>query len=308
MSTLGNFLSSLLPRLNKIDVLEDIRITRGELENIVKPVYEDASRHFVNGKNIKSESLTVLNKVFIRNLEQVIHMEKIHVNRKRDNLILAVNDRIANLIENAKEIESKIEAVFEKDILRDGLTAKKAVLIRAAEYLSFISRYTIDLANYAYNEELYIRSLDDSFRDIPPAKIKLIEKNMPAFATLLGFFSIDPEEFKSRYESVPDVFVTITNYEKLSSVYDESKLNPVSAPIMTGFEYSPIYHIGTLWAEWQAARYKSYADKKQMLELKRLALQTEEQERKDPKIKKQIEILNERITKLDYKMASIEGK
>lgn len=308
MSTLGKFLETLLPRLNKSKVAEDIRITRGELENIVEPTYKEAVRFFTNSKSIKSEDLKEITVSFMRNIDNNVFIFDTYKNRKRENIVLSINDRIPNLIKNTKEIESKIEDLFEKDIIRDGLTAKKAALLRAAEYLSFISRYSIDLINYIYNEELYTRSLDDSYKDMPPIKVNLIKNNITNYANLLNFFSIDPEEFKDRYNKIPDIFVNIKEYTKISAVYEENILNPVSAPTITGFEYSPIYHIGMLWAEWQASRYKAYSEKKQMLELKRLALDLEDSDRKDPKIQKQIKILNERITEFEYKMASIEGK
>jgi len=304
---LANFIERLLPRMDKSRILEDVRMTRSEIENILSPTYTEAVKFFSNEKQFKSEKVKELTSIFYRNFDNNVSFNNAHQNKKERTIIQTIQVRIPNLIKNAQELETQIEAIFSRDIIREGLTAKKAALIRAAEYLSFVSRFSIDFLNYMYTQEMLVRSFDIEESDLPPKKIEMIEKNIGVYASLFGAFSVDPDEFKNKYSKVPDIYITVSEYSKAVTMHDETTIDPIQAPIIKGFEYNPVYHLRMLYAEWQADRYKAYRDKKRVLEVKLLNLELENEGKHDPKLQKEAEYIQNRINTIEYKMSKIEG-
>ena len=290
-----DFIRSILPRLHKDQILEDLRITSGELDKCVRPAYEDAAKYFKSGKLKSSESAEV-STAFYRNYKGS------HVNKQ--NMILEIESKLGNVIKNLAFVTEQNEDLLERDVLRDGLTAKKAILVRSAEQLSFIARYSIDLLNHVYMCET--KTLDGAVTNLVPIQLAALIANVPNFAAIFSVFAKEPEKFKADFDTMPDVVLNEKTYASLSSVYDADKLDPLQTLLIAGFEGNPIYHLRLVVAEWQAERYKLNKDKKRMLELRLLNLKMIAEKNPDPKIEQEIEYIQNRIESLEFKMKKME--
>jgi len=302
---ISKFLSSLIPHIKKTSILEDMRITRAEIDNIARPSWDEAARFFTSKDSIKSSEVKALSEIFYRNFDQVQGFKNTYKNKYGLNMVQTVKSRFENFVKNAEDLEERLQAAFDTDVLKEGMTARKTALLRASEYFSFASRFSIDLLNYIYSKELKTMGSDES-SDLIKKRSDAIEKNIAVFAVVFSFFSIETEEFKDYYNKVPDVFLSAMQYKHIAELFDESTYDPVKPPTLVGFEYSPIYHIRMAISEWQAARYKSYKDKKTILELKLMNLKFASEDKKDPKLEKQIDYLQSRIDDIDFEMSKIE--
>lgn len=291
---LSDFISSILPRLRKDEVLEDLRITAGELANVVTPAYVDANKYLKSSKFDSPEAQEAI-KTFYRNYK---------ADRTNKNIVVEIHDRLPNLLKNLQFVSDQNDDLLERDILKDGLTAKKAILLRAAEQLSFISRYSVDFLNYLLVVET-LKKDGQAERSAPIIEKKLID-NVVNFARLLAVYGKDPEDFAEVFETLPEVVVNEKTYGALAAAYSADKLDPMETLLMSGFEANPIYHIRLVVAEWQADRYKVYKDKKRMLELRLLQLKMLDDKNPDPKIEREIEYIQNRIEGLEFKMAKME--
>lgn len=291
---LSDFISSILPRLRKDEVLEDLRITAGELANVVTPAYVDANKYFKSSKFESPEAQEAI-KTFYRNYK---------ADRTNKNIVVEIHDRLPNLLKNLQFVSEQNDDLLERDILKDGLTAKKAILLRAAEQLSFISRYSIDLLNYLLVVET-LKKGGHAERAAPIIEKKLID-NVVNFGRLLAVYGKDPEDFVEVFDTLPEVVVNEKTYAALAAAYSADKLDPMETLLMSGFEANPIYHIRLIVAEWQADRYKVYKDKKRMLELRLLQLKMMDDKNPDPKIEREIEYVQNRIEGIEFKMAKME--
>lgn len=294
-----DFFQSLLPRLKKDEVMEDLRVTESELVNAVMPVYEDGAKFFAKEK-FKSEAAKDLSMVFYRNYS-------LAKAGKAATLVNEIESRLKNVRSNIQLIVEANEALLEADMIKDGLTAKKTILIRCSEQLSFVTRYAIDLLNYIYVVET--RELGkgdpDSTHLVPAIEQRLVA-NVANFARLLSIFGDETSELKKKFDDMPDVVVNTKTYHALSAVYSDSKLDPFTTLMVQGFEGNPIYHIRMMFAEWQANRYKCYKDKKKMLELRLLNLKVMQEKDGDPKLDREIQYVQGRIESYEYKMAKME--
>lgn len=292
------FMESLLPRLGKDRILEDIKITLQELETLVVPAVDQAS-DYLNTHKPKSDGNKALETLFYRTYKPR--------GRKGVAIFHDVRKVLPDLIKNLRTVEGMIEDIFEREVINEGLTAKKASLIRTAEAISFTSNYTLDLLNLYYvNEASEAGAEVKESMSLAPVVVRNIESRIGRYAMTLNKWAIKPADFLRIVGKIPDVIIASNNEEALKANYTEKDLDPFGSPLMQGFVGNPIYHIRLNIAEWQTRRYKSNKDKKKVLELQLLHLEYLNQGKNDPKLEKEIQYVQSRIEKTDRKIREAE--
>lgn len=290
-----SFVKALLPRIEKNTVIEDMRITIAELENIVLASYTTAADHFKLNK-FKSKILIELNNDFFRNFSSG--------GVKQPNYIAEINKALSNVKLNAVYIESLLEELFERDIINEGLSAKKAILLRSASNLSFISRYMVDLLNYTYVVEA--AEISGTKPELSKATLKHIKSNFSKFARLYSDFAMDNKRYESLIGKIPEVILSSKNENALKGMFTDKDMDPFESRHLQGFTASPIYHLRLTIAEWQASRYKANKDKKKVLELRLLHLSLLMDDKKDAKLEKEIDYVQNRVDKISRYLQEVE--
>lgn len=297
--SLYSFLKEMLPHLDKDNVQEDIRITIDELTNIVMPSYSAASANFKSNK-LKSPANAELSKIFYKNAD-------LQGMSKQASFIGDIDVRLKFLRENAIYIQGLVEDLMERDIIKDGLTAKKAVILKAASNISFLSRYSIDLLNIvAINESKDTGSEFNKDLDIPPIKRSKTEAAFPHFSRVFADYAIPPTEFEKIIGKIPEVNVSEKSQNVIKGVYKDNEIDPLASGYISGFDHSPIYTIRLLFAEWQAKRYDANKNKKKMLEMRLMYLKMQKENKQEPKIEQEIEYLQNRINRIDQYLRDVE--
>lgn len=293
-----DFVKKLLPHIDKADVLEDIEVTTTELTTGAIPCYQSATVYFKTA-DIKAANNKDIIKVFYRNYE-------LTPRKRKDNIVADINDAFINIRANLDYLSEEIENLFTKDIIKDGLTLRKAVLLRTAEHISFITRYSIDILNLIYVNEAVAKKadLEEGFKGNDHFN-KLTNKNLYVFARLLYTYNVKLDTFKQLMGRSIEITVNERTIDNIVAAYKEEEVDPLGSAVVQEFEYNPIYHIRLIIAEWQADRYKGFKDKKKMLELRLLHLRSLEQG-SDPKLEKEIEYIQDRVTTIEYKMSKME--
>jgi hypothetical protein len=295
---LYDFAKRLLPSLEKNRIIEDLRVTLAEIENSVVSNYSVATEFFKMNR-MKSSEVKDISDEFYRNINDK--------SIKQSSVIADIYRRLPNLVENTKYLATLIEAEMEQDVIRDGMTARKILMVRAAESISFLSGYMLDLLNYVYVQETAVVSEDSDAFDLSVVKIKHVENNMSRFAKVLGEYAVQPNEFRKVIKEIPEVVVNEKTQMSVSGVYKESTLDPFSTGyMMSGFYYNPIYHVRLAISEWQAGRYKANKDKKKVLELRLLHLKLKAENKSDPKLEQEITYLQSRIDKIERELKRVE--
>lgn len=293
------YLKSILPFFKKEVLLEDLRVSRSELSQAVIPSYKQAAEFFKN-KPFKSAQAKALNTLFFNGYSE---------RSGRGNLVVEIEGRLQAFAQNMDTVQEMSEDLLAADILADGLSAKKAILVRAADYMGVMVDFMLDLLAVVYYHES-IEKLDGNAQEtlaINKFTMDKVEKCAADFGRLLQVYGQDNTGFLDALKNVPDVVVNSKTSETIVSVYREDKLDPVGAPLTNNFQGSPIYAWRLRQAERQAARYKLNKDKKKMLELRLLYLKGLLEEKPDPAIEKEIEYLQSRIEKLEYEIKQQEG-
>ena len=291
-----SFIQSLLPFLKKDDVLEDLRVTKAELELTVAPSFESADKYYGN-KKFESKDAQGINQAFFRNYTAQ--------GSKKNSFIAEISSKMKDILLNLKYVTEQLEELLEHDVIREGLTAKKAILVNYAEVFSDFSRRATDLLIYVYTAEAKAAGGSEEANSINPSLEKTIMILMPDFANGVSAISVAHNKFVKSIEEAPDAVVNEKTADSVAAVFGDEKINSQSLP-MHNFERNPIYHIRLVIAEWQANRYKSMQNKKRLLELRLLNLKSLQDETPDPAIEKEIVYLQNRIEGIEYKMHQME--
>lgn len=294
-----SFVKSMLPHLTKNQVLDDLRNTAQELDEIAKPSFKAAADFFRTAK-FKSDEVNKAQTLFYSKFDR-------HGASKQSSFVGEIQMRLQHLRENVDYIEDQIEAIFERDIFAEGLTAKKALLMRAAEHMSFISRMSLDVLNYIYTQEARAVGVDiETTVELSPAEIKHVELNMATFSSLLSDYGIPNKDFVKMFVSIPEIMVNSKSAAQVSQVFKETDLDPFQSHYAPGFIGNPIYHLRLIISEWQAARYRANKDKKRMLELRLLHLELLNEKKADPKIEQEMEYTRNRVIKIERYLREVE--
>lgn len=297
--SLTTYIGSLLPKFGRNRVIEDLRITRTELETVAIASYHESLKT-MSTWDFKSEEAKGLVNIFNRNIKT----------SKADNMIVSIFKGLEKLKDILDVTEDRVEKIMEETVISEGITCLKANLIKTIEISGFVSRYSVKLLNYLYVVETAALKADTRYiRDnYSPAELMMIEKSFTDFAIAFGVVTRTKQEFSKMLDDIPDVIITSGSSELVASALDHNKIDPLR---LSGFNpsstsFNPIYHIGIMVAEWQANRYKESKELKKVLELRLLNLQLIEEKAPNAKLEEEIAYVQSRIQGLDYKIQKME--
>ncbi len=285
-----SFIKTLVPGLERNEVKEDIRITKKEIDDKSIPLYSDAAKYFIRTP-FRSKKTEELNNTFMRALGK---------SREYKNMLDAANQLMPEVSANLTFLEEQMDSVFAEKIISSAVTYKKAIILRALDYIGFVSIYSLNLLTLVYHYENEGNDLGGySDIEISPVRIKTIETNVANFARILKVYGVSHSNFQNIYKSLPDVKL---NDEFINAISElkEKNLDELGIVTAQGFEGNPVYHYRLMFAEWQANRYKLNKEKKKYLELRLMQLKMKNDNEEDPGLDKEVKYLSERIEKLEY--------
>lgn len=291
-----DFIKSLLPTFGKSRLEEEATITRGELEKLVKPSYDNAKPLTSMGK-FNSKTAQEINKSF----GNLFRLEK------NQNIIGYIQQALPKVIEFQAHVQEMIESKFENDIVIDGITVAKANVIHSQTTLTFFSRYAQKLLNYFYILETEAVNGDMSYvkDSLSVGDIQWIRDNFNDFCNSLAVVSVGKKEAAQAFQKIPDVIVR-DNADALSGVYSPKDIDPLGLSKISGFSKSPIFSLRLIVAEYQVNRYKEAQETKRLLELRLLNLQRMQDNKPDAAIEREIAYTQSRVDKFAHQLRTFE--
>ena len=284
---------------DKERIVEDMRVTLAELDNVVIPAYEAAATHFKASK-IKSTEIKNLSGVFYQSFDS-------HGRSRAPNFISDILQQLRNVRGNLSAVSDVLNEILEKNVIIDGITARKAVLIRASESINFASRYALDLLDYVYiTEHNSVSGGGSEASTTTPAAVRDVKVRLNQFATSISDYGIPTATFIKEINLIPEVVVNKFTQDKAGGSIKESTIDPFANAHMSNFMLNPIYRIRLFPAEWQVNRYNASKEKKKVLELRLLYLNMANEKKQDAAVEKEIIYLQNRIDKLDAKIRDVE--
>lgn len=293
------FFKSLLPSFSKDTVLEDCRITKGEIKETVKPAYDEAVKLMKNWK-FKSADIEVLGKEFSS-----------LVKKTHGNMVVTIEMKIPMILANLDEVEDLIKSNFNEEVAAGGVTYLKAQLLQFVEAASFFAKYSRALLNFIYVHESapYIKETDEQYdavqNSLIPAEVVYIQHYFSSFCVALNALSGAEGDIKKALGEVPDIVITDDNVQTLPVSVGQAKLDPLKFGFIPVF-LNPIYHVRMAIAEWQVEQYKLAQRELQMLQMRKLNLEKLQQGQPNPVLQQKLGETERAIHGLKAKLSKME--
>lgn len=291
------FVQGLLPGLKKDTVTEDLRVSIETLNKNVIPTLD----------KVTTLLRTKFSSKLSREIEEQFNRAYKGKISKQPNMLLTVKLCMPNILQNAEYVLTRLEDILEATIVPDGLTSRKAAMIRASKQISFLTDFTTDLMNIIMILETLERNgtLAETMEVSKGTHLR-VSRNIVRYAYAITDFSREPKAYTKLYEEMKDLYVAGDNVKNLRMAGSEIEIDPFDSRIVQNVAYNPIYHARMLVAQWQAKRYHAAKDKKKLLELRVLQLKAEQEGKGDPRILNEINYTQGRIDRLDNDLHDTE--
>lgn len=296
MSSILEYIKSLVKVIKKPAILEDARVTEQELKQKVIPAWTDAEVQFRGKGALVSDQAAALTAPFSR-----------IVGGKPGDMPETILDRLKKLMSILSLSQGIVEKNFEEVTVADGMSILKINMIKIVESAGFISRYSLHLLNYLYvvetaaktGEPLYVRD------HLSLGQQKWIEENFQTYCQLMSALCIPEKQAEKLIEQMPDAVLGL-DPSAVTSMLGEKAVNPMGIMGFASSSSNPIYHVRLFFAEYQATRYKEAVALKTVLELRLLNLKRKQEGSFDAKVEKEIEYHQSRLDAVTEKIRQAE--
>lgn len=293
--SIGKYVSSLLPSFTRDTIEEDIRILREDLSHNTIPPFEAGAEYFKT-EGLKSKSAKDFDKVFHRTVD---------VPRDIDGDYVYVTYRsLKRALETLRALEERLDKTFSKDVSGSAMSYGKANVLRYIETVSFATKYARKLLLWTYHEEHmhFGRKLNEPFTK---AEVKWLMDNRNGFLYSIKVLKNKPSEIVKALAAIPDMVVVPEEVPLAEQTVGANKLDPLRmnlVPVIGNL----IYHVRMAITEYQVEKYRAGQEEKRALEYRLLALKEARNGEHDAKLEQQIEYTENRIKKLNHKLAKFE--
>ena len=288
------FAASLLPRIGRDRIEEDLGLLITELNTVTIPALKLAQDSL--GKGLKSKEGQAIEKqyrAYIRNPEKGGLISSMLVRMEAASKLLGV-------------LQGHVEKGFEKELFIAGLTLRKATALRLIEITGFASLYCLRLMNYLYIMEANTTGAEHYVTDnMSPGEIKRIKNHVFEFATALNAIGQPTDKVQKTLDSIPEVLVG-PHAQTALAAFGAFSTDPFALGSMSGFTYNPIYHIGLIVGEFQSTRAKQARELRSMLELRALYLERQKTNSPDAGLDQEISVVRGRIDRLSESLRKFE--
>jgi hypothetical protein len=296
MSTLFEYVKSLLPKFGRDKVTELARQNQNELVNFVIPSLIEAEKGLAR-REFKSNKIAEFTNVLNKNIKPI----------GKDTIVTTIRKALEQVVKNNRVIETHITESFEDEVVIAGVTVLKVNLLRLIETTAFVSRYTSKFLNYIYILETAavggdLKYVQDS---LSKGEIDWLEKRYLDYVFSLRILSKSEKEIISIISEIPEVEVD-ENPNMLSSVFGMTKVDPFGFRNLSGFTNSPIFHVRLLVAQHLANKYKEQKELKQLLQLRLLDLQANHDKSPNAKLQQQIVYTQARVDRISDEIRKAE--
>lgn len=302
MSTLFDYIRSLLPKFGKDKVAELARQTQNEINNFVLPSYTEAEKGLLRRKFL---SPNIADKTIIlrRNLANNGNLKL----RPDDNIVSIIRQCLELVSKNNQIIETHITETFEDEIIVAGITVLKVNVLQIIESTSFVSRYAGKFLNYVYIVEKAALTADENYiaSQLSKGEIEWIEKRFLDFVFSLSILTKNETELLNIISQIPDVQIS-GNEKVMQEMLGNDRLDPMGFRRLSGFTGNPVMHIRLMVANFQANRYKEQKEIHRVLSLRLMDLHNQQNKTPNARLEQEIEYTQRRVDRLSNEIRSAE--
>jgi len=293
----GKYINSLLPSLGKDRVLEDISNLREELQDTVIPPYLAATEFFKQHR-FQDKISKDLTKDFERQVKTT----------HRGDMVAVMSAVWANSVDGLDELDRLVDKYYSASTASTGMTFLKANVLQHVEAMGFAFRYARRLLMYLYALETQHYSKDGekisgSFLTKPEREWMQIHYR--DFLQVINILAIPAKDLSRIYGQVPDAVIEPGRVEEMKATMGTAKIDPLKHGFIPSALW-PIYHVRIRIAEWQVARRDTAREEVRAMEFRLLNLKNLGTGTTNARIEQEIAYSEDRVSKLNRKIAKLE--
>ena len=292
---IAKYLADLMPQLSRRQMDEDLDRVIGQFEDDLIPTIHSADELF-GKKPFKHPWNKRFDDVFKREAPK----------HRDGNYLHYMEKSIPDIMENLSSLGRLIDRSEEK-ITREMITVLNINILQLIEAADFIARYMSRLLNATLAREIAAYEGTTEDKEISKPLLVWLDKNRDIFIRAFHILATEHTAFSKRLKEVPDVVVNEKTVDQQVATLGNDRVDPLALGLVP-VRFNPFYRIGMVIGEWQAQRLLATRAERDVINLRLIRLKQlqDQTSSKDPQYNRDIETLQSRLEKLDYRIKEME--
>lgn len=215
---------------------------------------------------------------------------------------------LANMAVTTELLSTIAEKSYGQDIVIEGITYKRAELLRTIGYMDFVVSYSMQLLHYLLVAEASVVSKEHpEGQERPKPELAWLRDNQKAFMTLLTTFARPSRELASLIESIPDIVIAEDDEKVIVPQVGYTKLDPLKNNFIPGVTHVALA-VGIWFAQLQVAKYERLKEDARSIQLRLEQLRLQAEGKNDAQLERTIEKYEQYLNKTAEKLAKMQEK
>lgn len=226
----------------------------------------------------------------------------------RGTSIGVIQQILSNVTNFIDQLAPLVEKSYNRDVVVDGLTYKRAEILRTLGYLDFMVTYARQLLHYLLVVEANVqaKTLPDG-REIAKPEIEWLNANRATFFRLLLTFAENYRDLIKKLDEIPDINVGENDEQTIAHTVGVNRLDPLKNNFLPGI--TPMFmSIGIAWTQWQVKRYERLKEDVKVIQYRIEQLRLQAQGKEDAQLERTIAKYEEYLEDLSRDIAKMEQK
>ncbi|MNZ24869.1 hypothetical protein D3C78_420240 [compost metagenome] len=289
-----DFLRRLASSFTKDEMKEKLRLLAQGMQKAVES--------FMNAETVLTSFKSKAGKEFEGEMGKAVRLPP------KMTLIAYIRQVLTNMSVTLELLSAIAEKSYGKDIVVEGITYKRAELLRTIGYMDFVVNYSMQLLHYLTVAEACVISKEHpEGQERPRPELQWLRMNQKAFFTLLQTFAKPSREIASLIESIPDIAVGEDDEKVIVPQVGYSKLDPLKNNFIPGIS-STALAIGIWWATLQTAKYDRLKEDARSIGVRLEQLRLQAAGQSDAQLERTIATYERYLNQTAEKIAKMEEK
>lgn len=295
MARIIEFVRSLVPTFTRDEVKEKLRLVQQALSKTIG-LYVSAA-DTIKG-NAKSKAGQEFDQAFKRTVRTNLRGTPFEI----------IQQVLQNISSLGDLLSSMVEKNYNKDVTVEGMTYKRAEVLRTLGFMDFTTTYARQLLHYLLAAEANVQAKTLPIgQERPKPEIEFLLKNQAAFFTLLIAFALPANDILKKIDNIPDISIGDDDETTIVPTVGIGRLDPMKNNFVPGV--TPMFMgIGTWWAHRQLARYERLVEDVRVIEYRLEQLRLQAQGKEDAQLERAIAKYEEYLDDLAEKIAKADKK
>lgn len=292
--SIGNFIRTLAPSFKKKQILDDMDGYRKELHDVNQPMFTAAGDFFKNWR-FKDAAVSDFDHTFNNAVKTKI----------RGNFVVVLAALTKQVDENIDTITVLMKSEFGDDIIKDGITYRKANLLQLSECVGLFLRYSRALLHWTYVSE-NAAITKETQEAISKGQLEWLDKNRNNFFLAANVLAQSKIEITDGLKKITDAVYSEGHDDVVSSTVGKAKIDPFNF-FVVGTNFNIFYHVRMRIADWQVDRYKAAKEEQRALSYRLLNLkEVADGSKGDVKLQLELGEVEGRLKRLNASLAKKE--